>query len=122
MDAGDISIILAIVGIGFAIIGIGLTIISMLGNNKLNKLGTRVDSKFYKLSTQIEGVEIKLNGELSRINSQIEGVEIKLNGELSQINSQIALLREQNASSANRDINDKLGKLEDSIRSLHTYN
>ena len=53
MDAGDIGIIIGIVSLG-------VTIICALGNSKLNKL-----------CTQIERVEIKLKGELSRINSEI---------------------------------------------------
>ena len=35
MDYGEMGIILAVIGIGLAIIG-------LLGNNKLNKLSTRV--------------------------------------------------------------------------------
>ena len=86
MDVEEMGIILAIVGLGFTIIG-------TLGNNKFNKL-----------STQIEGVEIKLKGELSRIYDEIR------------------LLREQNANNttnannANKDVKDKIDKLEEHVR------
>ena len=86
MDAGDIGIIIGIVSLG-------VTIICALGSSKLNKL-----------CTQIERVEVKLKGELSRINSEIN------------------LLRGQNTNNANyvnnanRDIKDKIDKLEEHIR------
>ena len=64
MDNGEMGIILAIVGVGLSIIGV-------LGNNKLNKLSVEINHRFNKLSTRIEGVEIRLQGELSNINSKI---------------------------------------------------
>ncbi len=99
MSNDILSILLGIVGIGLAI---GLTIIGTLGKQQFNKLNTKIDNIFNKLSMQIEGVEIRLKGELSRINSEI------------------GLLREKNAmqiKDVNRDINYKIERLGDRIRS-----
>ena len=92
-DTDMLSIILAIVGIGItiigAIVGIGIAIIGVLGNNEFNKL-----------SIELEGVEIKLQGELSRINSEV------------------GRLREENAmkiSDGNKETNYRVERLENFV-------
>ena len=88
MDNGEMGIILAIVGVGLSIIGV-------LGNNKLNKLSVEINHRFNKLSTRIEGVEIRLQGELSNINSKI------------------AILREKNALKIDKLHNDLDSRIND---------
>ena len=94
-DTDMVSIILAVVGLGITIIGsivgVGLAIIGVLGNNKFNKL-----------------------------NTQIEGIEIRLGGELSRINSEINLLRESHTTKIdglNNTVDYRIKALEDVIRS-----
>ena len=88
MDNGEMGIILAIVGVGLSIIGV-------LGNNRLNKLSVEINHRFNKLSTRIEGVEIRLQGELSNINSKI------------------AILREKNALKIDKLHNDLDSRIND---------
>ena len=88
MDNGEMGIILAIVGVGLSIIGV-------LGNNRLDKLSVEINHRFNKLSTRIEGVEIRLQGELSNINSKI------------------AILREKNALKIDKLHNDLDSRIND---------
>ena len=89
MDFGGMGIILTVVGIGLTLIGLGLTLIGILGNNRFNKLS-----------------------------SQIDLVETKLKGELSRINDEIKRLREQNV---DRDIDRKIKMLEDELRTIKRF-
>ena len=138
MDAGDVGIILAIVGIG-------LTIICMLGsrfnnlarqiegvesrlrrelsriNSEIGGVETGLRGECLRVSHQIDGLETKFRIELSRIDSQIDSVETRLREELVQIRSEMSLLRELNANNANdisRDNANRIERLEERISSI----
>ncbi len=83
MDYGEMGIILAIVSVGLGIIGV-------LGNNKLNKLNTKIDNKFNELNT-------KIDNEFNKLNTKIEGVEMRLENHLSRIDDNMKLLHKENA-------------------------
>ena len=114
MDYGEIGIILAIVGVGLSILGLLVNRFNSL-NKQIDSVETKLSGELSRINSQIDSVETRLSGEFSRINSQIDSVETRLSRELSQINSEIGALRELNV---NRNIDTRIKSLEDEIRPI----
>ena len=115
MDHGTI---LAIVGIGLTIV---LAIIGTLGKHEFNKLNTKIDRRFDKFNIKIEGVEIRLNGELSQINSEIklhrEANTMKIEALNNRIKDLENLIRYSKVSSAPKEKKRKKGRYGDNTSS-----